>query len=263
VAHLVNRERNASNALEFFSTIEVPTGLTTKVANEYIDELDQFESYGPRSIQTAAAAELLRDAGYVKEGGTWLGDGGNPLEIGINTAGSGTFIYNAQTAAQTLSDFGIEAEPVVKDTAGFGEAIDNGSYQMSVFVSGPRMPGRHPYIFYSEFAQNTTDRINMDLTSVPVPYPIGDPSGEQRTVDVTAKIDELKTASDTEARGIVTELAWIYNQSVPILPLVTRIGQTWMRTDNWEYPPRDSKWFRRNPVEMLPKLGKIQWKDAA
>jgi hypothetical protein len=92
-----------------------------------------------------------------------------------------------------------------------------------------------------------------------VPYPIGDPSGDLKAVDVTTKIDELATAMESEAeQSLIRELSWIYNQHLPRLPLMNGVRRVFMNRDGWSFPKRDSKYMMQNPTSELWSHGQIR-----
>lgn len=78
--------------------------------------------------------------------------------------------------------------------------------------------------------------------------------------------ETTSTASDTrttdgaaETRNVVQELAWLTNQTLPVLPLQEKLTQTFLTTDDWEVPGADSTDVQMYwPTEWLPRMGEWQ-----
>jgi ABC-type transport system substrate-binding protein len=165
---------------------------------------------------------------------------------------------NAQTAAQTLSEFGIEANTALREWAAYGEDIDTSDFTMAIHNWGGAYTSSHPHAFFSTiFSDNRAAVGNFDPTAMEVPMPVGDPAGSVKTLDAREKIATLAKADGDAQDRLIRELAWIYNQALPRLPLMTGIKRRWLATDRWEYPSIDSQWMRDNPVINVLSTGRL------
>jgi hypothetical protein len=164
---------------------------------------------------------------------------------------------NNQTASTTLTNIGLQVDARVMEGAAFGERVEQGDIELAINAWGAFGGGWHPYNFFSqEFTESDNERQHIDLTSVDVPYPVGNPDGDLETVDVTAKINALGEADSSEAaNALLTELAWIYNQYLPRLPLMNGVTRRFLSRDGWEFPETDRQWMVDNPVTNLMRLG--------
>jgi peptide/nickel transport system substrate-binding protein len=260
ITFLINRWQNSHNAKDFVTTIEYPTGVSKKQREKYFgDSLEGFYKYGYKESKPEMAAEKLRAIGYTQEDGQWVDENGEQLQVNILTPGSGTWPLNAESAAQTLSDHGIMAQTVVKDKASFGNDVNQGNFQLTMSAWGAFGGGRHPYNYLSqEFGKQRNLDQNFDRTTIEVPYPVGDPDGDTQTVDIREKLQAIASASSEDAeRAAIKEAMWVYNQSLPRIPLMNGVGRRWVNTRDWSWPPKESKWMRMNPALGPVRHGKV------
>ncbi len=137
IAHVVNREAVAKNSGAGTNSkvaVTYPSGLTGEFSDQIEDGwlegvADEFETYGRGESQTDRAAELLEESGYERNDGTWEKDG-EALSIPIKgPSGFSDWVAGAETVVSHLQDFGIEAEPVMKDTSTYwGSDYSNGDF---------------------------------------------------------------------------------------------------------------------------------------
>jgi peptide/nickel transport system substrate-binding protein len=260
ITFVINRWTNTHNAKDFVDTIRYPTGLPNHVMAEWLGEDPEgFYQYGYEETKADRAADLLREAGFSRDDGEWYTPDDERFSFQIISGSGGTWKLNNQTAAATLSNFGIRADARVMEGAAFGERVEQGDFEMAVNAWGAFGGGWHPYNFFSqEFEDSRNERQHIDPTSAEVPYPIGDPDGDLQEVDVTAKIAALGEAGSSEAANeLVTELAWIYNQYLPRIPLMNGVSRVFISRDGWDFPETDSQWMVNNPVPNLMRFGKF------
>jgi hypothetical protein len=91
-----------------------------------------------------------------------------------------------------------------------------------------------------------------------VPYPIGDSEGDLKEVDVSEKVSELAVSDGEKRAELVRELAWIYNQTIPRIPLALIDRMRFVNTKEWEYPAKDAKWMKYNPIIHLANTGHVR-----
>jgi ABC-type transport system substrate-binding protein len=193
--------------------------------------------------------------------GVWYTPSGDRLTIEVKAPSNGTWPLNAQTTVDTLTGFGIESQAVLREKAAYGEDYRTGSFTLAVHNWGIFSQNRYPFTFFSrEFGSDRGKIGNFDPTAMRVPYPVGDPGGSLETVNVEEKIQRLGRASDDEQSDLVRELAWIYNQTLPRLPLMVGISRTWLTEDDWTIPERSNQLMRENGLTHVLLTGNVNSK---
>jgi len=88
----------------------------------------------------------------------------------------------------------------------------------------------------------------------------GGQEASDNTERTTPDVGGSQTSVESEeAQNAVQELAWLTNQTLPVLPIQEKLAQTFLTTDDWDVPATDSEdtqvyW----PTEWLPREGKWQ-----
>jgi peptide/nickel transport system substrate-binding protein len=259
--HIVNRSDLYENTPGFKSPIEVITGhdFGPKVDEWFGDLLGDFDAYEQDHERAAA---LLREAGFSKESGSWVGEGGDPLEAPISASSCcNEYVAQAQTAVSQLQSFGVEARMKTVDPTTAVSLFEKGDF--AIWTGGIGAGGKaHPYFNY---AQYFTDQITRKAQSMPkrfeVPMPVGDAEGDLQTVDVVSKVEELGRVSGEAATELVHELGWVYNQALPNYPISQFTNSGWMTTDHWEFPDVSEPIMSvYAPAYFLMKKGKLRAK---
>jgi peptide/nickel transport system substrate-binding protein len=78
------------------------------------------------------------------------------------------------------------------------------------------------------------------------------------TSDDTSTDDTTSTPTDvdSESLALIQELAYVTNQTLPVLPLQEKLAQSFQTTDDWNVPSRDSESLQVYwPTEWLPRTG--------
>ncbi|MFC7137946.1 ABC transporter substrate-binding protein [Halobaculum litoreum] len=167
IAHVINRENVAKNSGAGTNSkiaVSYPTGLTGEFSGQVEDAwlegvVDEFDTYGPGTAQTDEAAQLLRDAGYEKQDGTWTKDG-EALALPIKgPAGFSDWVAGAQTIVSQLKDFGIEAEAVMKENSSYwGQDYPNSNFVVGL-QGWASYSQSYPYFHY-KWIFNSWDATN-------------------------------------------------------------------------------------------------------
>lgn len=128
VASIVNREQIAAAA-------NTPVGVPAVTQGDYIFMAGQA-GYVDDSLplDSDAAEAFLEDAGYSKDGDSWVKDG-EPLELSVTVpADTATNIQRAEQVQADLGDFGIPVEIVSVPVAGyFSDYVIPGDFEMVTF----------------------------------------------------------------------------------------------------------------------------------
>lgn len=253
LAHLANREQIAKNAagLDFKQPVGVPTGISgvgSGIPQSWIgDAFDSFTAYEP---STDRAAALLQDAGYSQDGGTWMGPNGDAVQLELVYPGGWTDWVNAgQTLNSQLQDFGIQTELRTVDAPTWnGQTFPNGEFDITPRFWGGGRP--HPFFGFRAVA-NSTNQQNANVPQTVEAPPVGEPEASTSEMDLAEKTAQIPNSSGDQAKQLVTELAWAVNQTLPILPVMEKVGAVWWTTDDWQTPSADDKWMSVNPPTHL------------
>lgn len=254
IAYVADREQIAKNAagLKFKAPVGVPTGISG--VNKGIPQSwvgDAFENFTAYETNTDKAAQVLQDAGYSKSGGSWQGPNGNTVSLELVYPGGWTDWVNAgQTLNSQLQDFGFKTELRTVDAPTWnGQTFPNGEFDITPRFWGGGRP--HPFFGFRAVA-NSSDQANANIPqTMEVPMPVGDPEGSTQELNLAEKTAQIPQTSGDEAKQLVTELAWAVNQTLPVLPVMEKLGAVWYATNDWNVPSADNKWMSVNPPTHL------------
>jgi peptide/nickel transport system substrate-binding protein len=250
--------RNAGGAIRTPVTSQV--GMSDGYADEYLN-MDTFRSY-PKNHERAT--QLLEEAGYSKENGTWKRPDGSTFGPELKAAaGGGPTILAGQTIASQLASFGIDTRLQTFDATSFQSTIlDQGDYQLAVTGWGAGYP--HPYAWYNG-AINQANRKSKGMPNTVELPPIGDYDADPGaiTVNLDKEVEALAKISADQMDEAVARLAWVYNWGIPQVQIFEQENMTWFSNDHWKYPPLDSDIMQRRfytPFHYILKTGKFQAK---
>ncbi|SDN11075.1 peptide/nickel transport system substrate-binding protein [Halogranum gelatinilyticum] len=258
IQYVIDREKLAQTAGgKMHVPVEVPSGLPGNFDGSYKEwlgeSLSDFDAYEPN---TEKAAQLLNEAGFSKQDGSWVDANGKPLEFPYKIpSGWNDWTAGGQSIVQDLNDFGIDAS-LNPSQSYWGDIYGNQEY----VVAGLGWPdGKlYPYFSLNKLLNGTRSRDILKFPrEVEVP-PIGEPEGETRTVELEAELQELAGLTGEEAKQKTQELAWVVNQHLPMAPLMEKVDQSWVTTDDWNTVTADDEdaivdW----PQYYLPREGKL------
>lgn len=200
VASVVNREQISAAAN---TPVEVPA----VTQGDYIFMAGQ-EGYQDKALpyDTAAGETFLKDAGYTKEGDSWMKDG-EALKLTVTVpADTATNIQRAEQVQADLGDFGIPVELTTVPAAQyFSDYVIPGNFEMVTFSW-----------------QGTPFPIS---SSEALFYPLD--SGQNFTGTTDDKLGDLWTKANTELdpdkrieiANEINDTIWSYVPMFPIAPL--------------------------------------------
>ncbi|WP_207592935.1 ABC transporter substrate-binding protein [Halomontanus rarus] len=244
-----------------FQELAMNTGMMPTQAENYLTEelRSSLTNYNVDQEEAESrATELLQEAGFSNEGGTWMTPEGDTFNLPLKTIGAWWSIQ-AQSITAQLQEFGIEAEFVSQDLGTFYGDLGDGNYVMAI----DGFSGQHPVQTFSTVFDSSESGMGVP-EEIEVPMPVGDASGSAETVNVRDLIDQVRnTRDEEEVRGLVEELSWIYNQSLPRVPHLIGTGMTFMTNDDWEYPAADEPSMQIfYPPYWLLRTGELQAKTS-
>jgi peptide/nickel transport system substrate-binding protein len=250
--------KNTSGAYQRLP-IENPVGISTYRIEDFIDDSQRYDQY---DSDAERAATLLRDAGFTKDGEFWRRPNGDRFEPEIIEGRGGQWISIASNVVDQLKQFGIRATlQKLESTQVYGSIVPNSNFDLlSDWWNKGWFNGGHPYALMREnfvgyHAQQDTVQGQNFPTEFEVPMPVGDTDGELNTVTPKPLFEELSRAQSIEKeKNIIQQLAWVYNQHLPTIPLTEEHDINLFSNSEFDYPPVDEypvnqgdpqKWVQR------------------
>lgn len=200
VASIVNREQIANTA-------NSPVGVPAITQGSYVFMPGQ-DGYTDEALpyDTDAGAKYLEDAGYTKDGDSWVKDG-TPLKFSVTVpADTATNIQRAEQIQADLSEFGIPVDLNTVPVGGyFSDYIIPGDFEMVTFSwRGTAYPISSSESLFSpvDSAQNYTGITDPQLADL----------WQKANTDLDPD-SRLKTAEE------IDKVLWSYVPIIPIAPL--------------------------------------------
>jgi peptide/nickel transport system substrate-binding protein len=197
-----------------FSDLSVPQWLTA-------DDVGKLQPY---AHDEQKAVDLLTSLGWKKDGGTWLGADGKPIEFEVSYhAEYADYSATGQNVAQQLAAFGFKATGRGVTYSQMDVDLYKGSYQMAIQTWGsskhpnPHFAFAQPLFTYNyPVAANQGGRgIDFDLKQTTSSGPI----------DFKEAIDAAGAGLDEAAqKASVAKVALAFNELLPVIPLYERYG---------------------------------------
>ncbi|NGM70564.1 hypothetical protein G6M89_16405 [Natronolimnobius sp. AArcel1] len=259
IAFAIDQEDVAQNAGgPVYEGVSHPTGLAELHEEEYLEDvLDDFTDY---SQDTDRAEELMQEAGYERDDDDqWLDDDGEPFSVEIRgPAGFSDWIDGLETVAQHLEEFGFDSELRARDDdAYWADDWDSGDFEIAADFYGAT---GHPYEAWNDQVVGSIPQNHNDApTDFDVPA-LDDPDGESEEFDFDEALTELeRTHDEDEEHQLIQEIAFAYNQSLPIIPVAEKLDQAVMTTHDWDIPDTDESIMQIPfPAWYLVREGELQ-----
>jgi len=263
IAHVINREEMVANGgprTKFPS--EKLCGIAPKDQEAWLgDRFSDFEGYGVGASQTDQAADLMEEAGFSKNGGTWEDGDGNAVTADyLSPAGWTDFTTMTNTIVDQLNSFGFDLSVSTVPPNNWTTRFSNSNFQLGAMYwlpggarsSFPYFPLRHQLV-----ATAINGGHNWPEGERTVPAYEG--SGTM-TLNPTELVRSISTTpSESETTEKVRRAAWHNNHDLPMLSLVSKFEQSWLTdNDTWDvvdedHKDRQVKW----PQHWLPRKGSL------
>ncbi|QLC34775.1 twin-arginine translocation signal domain-containing protein (plasmid) [Halarchaeum sp. CBA1220] len=263
-AYILDQEKMASLADPTKTAVTAPTGVGSYHTGTWQEKLggdvSAYQTY-MGSDSTSKAEALLRGEGFSKEGGQWYTPSGEQLTLEIPApAGWSDIVSFVQTTAQMLTNFGIETQNSnVETTTFFGQYWGPSNFRVIPWFWNNSFVRPKPFFSLGWLLTSDTSVNTLNFPEEPVVPPMGEPDGEATATDVRGILRDLGTSSD-EARTteLTRELAWVVNQSLPELPLIEKVSQSFWNTNEWNVPEKGvDEQYVRYPYYYWPRTGTI------
>lgn len=275
IQYVINRAQVRDNVSPDSKTApEYPVGIASDNQEEWLgDVIDDFDTYGVDESRTEEATQVLEEAGYEKQDGTWVNSDGETVELPIMVPSDWSDWNTAtDTVVDQLSEFGFQA---TKDTRSYdamlGNIFPNGDFVIVAagwLYGAPQ--GAFPYFsLYHQMVKNQ-DAVTYN-------YPAADGSRGGNREDVTVptrsgsdtmsvnpadRLSELAGSTDeSTVEEITIEQAWVSNQDLPMIPVLEKVEQTFITGgDEWDIPESDAEVAQVQwPNTWLPRQGEMQY----
>lgn len=228
IAYTIDRNENgvisladsgrAAQYMAGFSDNLVPNWLS----EETIGKLNTYE------LDRAKAEEILTGLGWTRDSdNVWKDETGKRMEFELTApAEFADWSAAAENLAQQLTDFGIKTAYRGVTFTQHPNDIETGNFQMAIRHWGAGNP--HPNF---SFNSNLRTPFNQAMSGVGDPSKIGisfammQPTDVSGDVDLGALIVASGAGADVEAqKAAINELALVYNELLPQIPLWERYG---------------------------------------
>lgn len=242
IAHVVDRKQVAAASGGGTDTkigVEVPSFLTSQfnnnIKNQWLDGVyDQLDPYSPDKQK---ATQYLQKAGYSKPSGTWQNNDGEPLSFEIKcTAAFSDWVSACEAIVSQLQEFGIDASLLTVEGTSYWGTIYEHNYQISVeFWASYEQ--EHPYFHLQKIWGEGGIADLGQIDPVVEADTLNDGTQE---VDMGEQVKELSAQTGDTAVKTIQELSYLTNQTLPIIPMMEKLSQTFLTTDDWDVPSADS-----------------------
>ncbi|WP_226010483.1 ABC transporter substrate-binding protein [Halomicrobium salinisoli] len=274
IQYVLDRQTIVENVGNTLKTApEVPVGIPTDDQQRWLgDAMSDFNTYGVDESMTDEATAVLEEAGYSKNDGTWQDPDGNAVKLPVTVPTGWTdWVTATETIVDQLNSFGFDA---TVDSRSFDSLLStawpNGDFKLS---AGGWLPGggRAAFAYFSlhhqlienfrGFTYNydaAADSRGGSRADVTVPSMDGD--GEM-TVNPSDRLAELSSTTDEElTQEIVLEQAWVTNVDLPMIPVMEKLEETFLTTDEWDIPEEGDGAFQvRWANTWLPRQGELSY----
>jgi oligopeptide/dipeptide ABC transporter ATP-binding protein len=230
IAHVVDREQVARNSGANTKTpVEVVNGLPPSTQDEWFGDSSMFAAYEP---DPGRAAQLLEEAGYQRQGNVWQGSDG-PIEATLITrADFSDWVTAAQTVASQLTNFGMDIQLQTMEGPTFDETFERGDFELA---GGGWGSGPYPLFSFENFYDEEARSAIHYPEEVTVPE-VGSDSGEL-AVNFPETLSTLTQSAENHEETF-RQLAWAFNQDLPVLPIQEKMLECVGMTPAHDYAAR-------------------------
>ena len=248
IAHVLDRAQNGAVALDQsgvgvdlmagFSDNQVPQWLS----EEAVSGLNRYEFDRDR------ATALLEEAGWTKDGDTWTMSNGEPARFELShTAEFQDWTSAATDAAEQLIDFGIEITLLGVSAAQIADEVNDGNFDLAIQGWG-NSSNPHPHFSYTQ-ALFTFNTIPQEQGQPGMSFDLVQETDVAGEVDLEALTIQCAQGLDEELqRELVTTIAQVFNELLPVIPLWERYGNNPViegeRVASW--PPDDDPIYQNS-----------------
>ena len=252
-------------------TKEYQTGLPKALEDKWLgsDFMDKVHKY-PVKSDAQRANEFMKQAGYSKKGGRWVGPDGDPLQFKLLIGTYGTQEALGKAMTQVWNQWGAKAELVAEDNSTWVSKINSGEgWGTTIWLHGyddldPMNYYNYNNAYHMRLANNasqvhtwlkegkTHSEINGRPITPKIPKQPGlDVKGNGQKINIAELVDELQvTQKEQRTREIVQTLATYWNYDLPIYDMFPQISAMWGDTKNFSWPKDADIWYQKGSRAM-------------
>ena len=260
VAYVINQNKLANLLGPAKTAVTVPAGVGSFVTGSWKQNLGGDVSVYEQYNDTSKATTLLKGEGYTKKNSKWYKPDGKRFTLTIpSPAGWSDVVSMTAMVAEMLTDFGIETQnKSIENTAFFGQYWGPSNFKLVPWFWNNSAKSK-PFFSLSWILTSGTVRSTLNYPEKPEVPPMGKPDGKATPTDVRSTLQQLGTANDQkEVTKLTRELAWVVNQSLPMVPLVEVISQSFWNGKRWNLPPQDTKkQYVHDEYYYWPRIGLV------
>jgi len=246
VAHVINRQQIVDNAgprTKF--PAEIPCGIAPRDQEYWLGDMyDSFNDYGVDAAQEEEATQLLEEAGYTKQGGTWQDGDGNTIGGDYYTpAGWTDWTTMTETVVDQLNSFGFDFTITSRPTNDWFGQFSESNFGMGAMYW---LPGgaRSAFPYFPLYHQLWEPEIGGGHNYRPIAeseQTIPGPDGGEMTLTPLDTVKNIATQpTDDDARPYVQDAAWHNHIDLPFISLVSKYEQSFTTNDDWTEAAQDS-----------------------
>ena len=265
LAMAVDRQQTGVVALgESGKGVQQMAGMSDNLVPNWLSEEDAA-ALNPYAYNQEAAATLLQEAGWTKDGDTWMTPAGEAAEFELSfPAEFADWSAAGQDLAEQLTNFGITIVPRAVAQTQHPVDVNQGRFQLAIRAWGSS-GNPHPHFSFVQdlFTHNTLARNDGGEGMA---FPLEQETESVGAVDLNALVVESAQGLDEAAqKANVGTIAKAFNELLPIIPLVERYGNNpaveGVRVEAW--PADDDPLLQNSPyADGIPVLlmytGKLQ-----
>ncbi len=227
IAYAIDRVQNGKVA---FGASGVPVKYMAGMSDNLIDQWVTPEAKAKLNtydLNPKKAEELLTKINFKKgSDGMWMDDKGKPIEVEfLFQAEFADWSGAAKNACEQLTSFGIKCTGRSITYTQFDTQVNSGGFQLASLSFGSGNP--HPsFGFDQDFRNhNSAKSGNGDVTKPGMSFDLKQKTDVLGDVDINALIDAAGKGADVDKqKEAISQLALIYNEMLPGVPLWERYG---------------------------------------
>ncbi|ELY36739.1 ABC transporter substrate-binding protein [Haloferax volcanii] len=249
---------------------ENQTALRSTIHEEYLgsDFVDQLIDY-PVGKDLETATQLLEDAGYTKENGTWVDPDGESFTFTVLTQNNNTQVQATKVFNDHLNAFGIQTEISTVSSTDYYQRLQ--TYEADIFwIWHVAKALWHPTAYFSNnfygievgdpSSGNETGPTGKPFTTT-IPSEVGatEISGSGKEIQPAQLMNDLPNSESAEqVRERTRDLVQWFNYALPDFVFVEEDSGYWGDTQDFSMPTGDDYELNTNrPGEFSFKNGWI------
>lgn len=274
IAHAVNMEAMVA-AMRQAGTVGKPakeqTALRSTIHDRYLgsDFVDKLIDY-PVDGDTEGAAELMRQAGYSKDGDAWVDPDGNSFTLTVLTQNNNTQVQATKVFNDQLNSFGIQTEISTVSSSDYYQRLQ--TYEADIFwIWHVAKALWHPTAYYSNnfygievgdpsSGGDTGPTGKPFTTTIPSEVGATEIQGSGKEIQPAKLMNELPNSTSLEEVKEKTQtLVQWFNYSLPDLVFVEEDSGYWGDVRDFSMPTSDDQELNTNrPGQFAFKNGWIR-----